>query len=389
MGAPEFTENGISIQTYDEVFAELQSELINIYGDINLDSNTPDGQRTGIISKLDFDLQAFALSLYNGLDINLATGEQLNIIGKISGIRPRPAIQSIWDLEVTSSVAFTLPATFKIKDSSGYEWSTEEIKNVVAGSQIITFKSVLFGAIPGTTGTTFEQVTVEPNITDIISVIDAVVGVDEETNGEYRQKLRASTENPSFSTAGKMLAALFNLADVTDVRVYENSTDATDSNNVAAHTLWCVIEGGTISSIAKTIFLNKTGGTGLKGDIVEAVSEDITLGNGQTIILEHEVKFDRPTLVPLFVKVDMTAKAGFTDLDPQLVAEKIAAVTYKIEESASANYLYASAYEAGDNFILTRMRITRTGVVYTYDEVLAAVNEKFTIPIANIDVSKV
>ena len=86
MSAPKFTDTGLSIQTYEEIYLEQANALKEIYGDINLDSNSPDGQRVGILSKAIFDMQVFSLSFYNSLDKDLATGEQLKIIGKISGV---------------------------------------------------------------------------------------------------------------------------------------------------------------------------------------------------------------------------------------------------------------------------------------------------------------
>jgi hypothetical protein len=46
---PEFTVDGISVQTYQEIYDELAASYRLIYGDdINLDADSPDGQRVAI-----------------------------------------------------------------------------------------------------------------------------------------------------------------------------------------------------------------------------------------------------------------------------------------------------------------------------------------------------
>jgi len=63
-----FTPDGLTIQTFDEIYAELVAGYQAIYGtDINLDPDSPDGQRVGIEAKARLDAQAFALALYNQL----------------------------------------------------------------------------------------------------------------------------------------------------------------------------------------------------------------------------------------------------------------------------------------------------------------------------------
>ncbi|OQY25514.1 MAG: hypothetical protein B6244_14960 [Candidatus Cloacimonetes bacterium 4572_55] len=62
----EFTPDGIKIQTYEEIFDFLAEGYRAIYGvDINLDQDSPDGQRVGIEAKARLDIQTFALALYN------------------------------------------------------------------------------------------------------------------------------------------------------------------------------------------------------------------------------------------------------------------------------------------------------------------------------------
>ncbi len=55
---PRFTENGIEVQTFDEIYEELADGYKAIYGtDINLDPDSPDGQRVALEAQARLDVQ--------------------------------------------------------------------------------------------------------------------------------------------------------------------------------------------------------------------------------------------------------------------------------------------------------------------------------------------
>lgn len=384
MGAPQFTNNGLSIQSYADVFNDYVDALKLVYGDIDLDSNTPDGQRAGITAKAIFDLQVFVLAFYNGLDKYLATGEQLKIIGKISGIQPAPAQQSAWNLEITSSVAFNLPSGFTIKDNTGHLWSTNTDVTLAASTQTVRFLSGDFAAVPGAIGATFTQQTVEPSITNIVAEEAATPGVPAVTDEDYRSILRRSVENPSLSTIGKMASVLLATAGVTGLNIHENKTDTTDASGTPANSLWCIVEGGSDADVGKSILLNKTAGTGLRGDVVLTIPEVINPTSTISVTLNHLVKFQRPSLIPLHIRADITARTGFTVIDVELVRRTIAEIKYQLGKSVEATQIYADAYQAGNNFVLTNMEISRDGTTYTDGELVAAIQERFTLELANV-----
>lgn len=389
MSAPKFTDTGLSIQTYEEIYLEQANALKEIYGDINLDSNSPDGQRVGILSKAIFDMQVFSLSFYNSLDKDLATGEQLKIIGKISGVRPRAALQSTWDLTLTSTQSFILPATFTIKDYVGNRWSTERSTSIPVGDLVVTFKSEEFGAITGTAGTEFIQDTVEPNITKIVALGAAIPGVAEVTDAEYRTILRESVQNPSYSTTGRMLSALYSVAGVTAVVVHENSSDTFDVTGTPGHSLWCIIENGLEEDIARTMLFNKTAGTTLRGSVTISTPEVLYIvGQGQ-VTLSHSMHFDRPAYIPLYIKANVSPRAGYGVVDRALIKKELAKVIFKISEDVEATLLYGAAYQAGTDFFVTALQVSRDNTVFTDGQLVAEINERFTLSEDNIVLTEV
>lgn len=135
----------------------------------------------------------------------------------------------------------------------------------------------------------------------------AIVGALAESDVASRRRRRQTLALQSVEMAEAIISALYDLAEVTSLQFRENyaDVDATiDGIFLRKHSIWACVRGGTNTDIATTLRRTKGMGAGYNG----AVS--VTLVNphsGQTQI----IKFDRPVLVTLFVRV--TAKFNNTD----------------------------------------------------------------------------
>jgi len=391
MAAPTIDASGIQIQSFDEIFAELVAGYKGIYGnDIVVTQESPDGQRIAIEAKSRHDMQAFGLAIANNFDPDFARGLFQAKIAKLSGIFPRPATRSTWDLQGTFTRPITLPAGYQIADEIGQLWEIPSALSFSAGTFAITFLASDFGAITGTTGTVFVPVTVVLGVTGYTAASDAVVGVDAETDEEFAQKRNLSLLNPGFSTTESLTARLLNTAGVTDARVYENDTDTFDSvTQLNAHSIWPVVEGGTVADIMQELLLRKTGGTGIKGDIEEVLPETLTRPDGSTFIVSQIRRFNRPEMVSVYVNVTATRKDSLIPVDVTLLKQKIAAYRFFIGTPLQAGFLYQPAYQAGDSFILTGMEISDDNVTFTEGRIEPSPGGKFEIVVADVTVTEI
>lgn len=391
MPGPTIDASGITIQTFDEIFAELVAGYQAIYGaDVDLAQNTPDGQRVAIEAKARSDMQAFGLMIANGFDPDFARGIFQAKIAKLAGIFPRPATRSVWDLTVTSTRAVTLPTGYQISDDLGQLWELPGPVSVPIGSSPITFNATDFGAITGLAGAIFTPITIVLGITGFSAAGNAVVGVDEETDEEFVQRRNRSLENPAFSTTNSLTARLLSTAGVTDAYVYDNDSDVYDPiNDLAAHSIWPVVEGGTIDDIMTALLYQKTGGTGIKGDIESEIPETLTRPDGSTFVVNQVRRFDRPVYVPLYIKMTATRKDPAVPVDIALIKQKLAAYKFYIGSALQAGQLYCYVYTAGDSFILTDIEISDDNVTFTDGWLTPDPGAKFTIDPANITVTEV
>lgn len=388
----EFTKEGLTIQTLNEIKSEVETALKAVYGsDINLDSDTPDGQRVGIYAKHFSDLQEFIAALYTRLDPDLSFGTFFDVILKYCGITRKPGTRSTVSLTIITNQACTLPAGFTVADDSGQNWITEDEIELVSGTnEDIPFVSENYGAYEASSDTITETVDVVLGVTSFTNPEAATAGLDEESEEDIRIRRNNSLENAAYSIIGSLTAKLWALDNVTDVKVYENDSDEYDSDKaLMAHTIWPVIEGGADADIAEIIAKNKTGGTGLKGDELVDYVESFENKNGDTIEITHNMKFDRPTEIPLYIQLTAT-RTGSTAVDTDLIVSTLVDdADFSIEEYAHAAKGYSVAYEAGTNFVLSDFEISIDGETWTDEYLNPGYGAKFVLSSDNITVTEV
>lgn len=391
MAGPTIDANGITIQSFDEILAELVAGYQAIYGvDINLSQESPDGQRVAIEAKSRADIQAFALWIANNFDPDFARGIFQAKIAKLSGIFPRPATRSFWDLSVVSTRVVTLPTGYQISDDLGQLWELPAPVILPVGTTAITFQATDFGSVTGLTGAVFTPVTVVLGITGFTAAVDAEPGKDEETDEEFVQKRNLSLENPAFSTTNSLAARLLNTAGVTDAYVYDNDDDVYNALwDLNAHSIWAVVEGGTIDDIMQAMLFQKTGGTGIKGAIEASIPETLTRPDGSTFVVIQVRRFDRPVVTPIYVTLTATRRNPLVPVDIVLLKQKIAAYKFYIGTPLEASALYCPAYTAGDDFILTLMKISDDNITFVDGSLSPDPGSKFEIDAANITVTEV
>ena len=385
-----FDADGLSIQTYQEIYDELVAAYTSIYGaDVNFDADSPDGQRVGIEAKARLDMQVFALDLYNQLDPDFATGEMLNTIIKWAGLTLGPPSLSQVDVTVTTDRILSLPLDYTVEDDIGQNWVTTAITPLVLGANTVTLVAELFGAVAADTATVTTPVTIVIGVLSVTNPAPALAGNDEETEPELRIRRNKSLQNPATSTLGGLFSVLGNLAGVTDLATYENDTSTYDAVlDLNANSIWCIVEGGVVADIIEIIAKNKTGGTGIKGSVTGTYEETLYKPDETPYIISHDMKFDRPTEVPMFITLTVEGIDGAT-VDVAAIKAALVARTFSIAEIASASALYATVYSVASNFVATLLRISDDDATFVDSSLDPAADEKYTIDTADIDITDI
>lgn len=388
----QFDNNGLQTDTFRDLFQTLSDAYKGIYGqDIDLDQDSPDGQRVAIEAQARTDIEAALQWLYSQMDPDFNNGDMQQVIAKLHGLYLRPGSRSQRDLKVVTDRPVLLYAGYKIMDQANQVWFIRTPVTVPAGTTEVTFFAELFGKVTGLVSDTFTQLTPELGVQGFISEAAVVVGRDEETPEEFRQRRNRSLENPATGSTGAIFAKVAQLPGVTDVNIDENDTKVDDPlTGIPANSIWLVVEGGAVSDIVEVMVKQKGGGTGTKGDITGRLIETLIRPDGTTLAIAHDMQFDRPIYIPLHIKLTAKRKISSEPVDVNSLKEALADRVLHIGESIDANELYANGYgTARVNYVLTDMEISADGVTYTEGELSPGFQGKFTLSIADIVIDEV
>jgi uncharacterized phage protein gp47/JayE len=384
----KFDGNGVETNTYAELFTRLVDGYKVIYGpDIDVAQESPDGQKIGIEAALRFDLESSFAWLYSQIDPDLNNGDMQQIIAKLAGVYLLPSSRSQWDLVLNSDRAIILPSGYTITDVNNQDWFLDSAVSVVIGANNITFLSYLWGSVTGiSSGSSFTQATPEPGVGAITSSVDATLGRQEETEEAFRVRRKRSIENPAQSTNGAIYAKMAQLAGVTDLQVYDNSTSVYEAErDLAAHTMWVVIEGGSLDDIGEVMAKQRLGGT--KGAVDVTYTDTLTKPNGTPVSIISEAKIDRPTYQSLFIRLTATQRGSAVDIAS--IKAKLGLFAVEIGVSVPAGELYEFSYIDNFNYIVSALDVSLDGSTWTDQEVTPGYAGKFTIDAANITVTEV
>lgn len=265
-----FDSTGVTISTFQENYDALASGYYSIYGnDISLEPESPDGQRVGIEARVITDFEEFVLNFYNSIDPNNAAGDMLERLARLSaGITRRPSTSSQADLDVTTDRSVVIPEGYTVEDQDGQVWVTRESYELGVGTSTITVYSEQFGEITSPAGSISTPTSTVLGVQSVSNPDDAVVGVDEESDQQLRNRLLVSKAARSTTGIGAIFNSLASNPQVTDLAVYENPTNEFDPQlSLEAHSIWVVVQGGSVADIAESIAKSKDSGAGMKGDV--------------------------------------------------------------------------------------------------------------------------
>lgn len=390
--ALQFDNSGLQIDSFRDIFQNLSDAYKGIYGqDVDLDQESPDGQRVAIEAQARTDIEAALQWLYSQMDPDFNTGDMQQIIAKLHGLYLRPGSRSQRDLKVVTDRPVLLYNGYKIRDQANQVWFVRQDVTIPAGTTTVTFFAQNFGKVTGLVSDTFTQLTPELGILGITSDVAVVVGRDEETPEQFRQRRNRSLENPATGSTGAIFAKVAQLAGVTDLNIGENDTKFDDPlTSIPANSIWLVVEGGAISEIVEVMVKQKGGGTGTKGSITGRYVESLVRPDGSVLRIAHDLELDRPIYKPLYIKLTAKRKSTNDPVDTDSLKEALASRIMYIGESIDANEFYADGYGTSRvNYVLTDLEISDDDVTFTDGELLPGFQGKYTLDVENISINEV
>ena len=136
----------------------------------------------------------------------------------------------------------------------------------------------------------------------VYNPVPAITGRLKETDEELRERFRNSKFIISANIIEALIDALKNVSGVTDVQVYENDSDVTNSLGVTPHAFMPIVLGGLPTDIAVAIWTNQPTGIASIGNTTVQIAD--SQGN------LHDIGFKRPTPVPVYMTLDISDTGG-------------------------------------------------------------------------------
>jgi len=253
-------------------------------------------------SSADFQAALRALDYLSEVTVigNFTAGFVVTFAG-IDGKQEQPILIEETNTLKTSSVAVTITIT---ETTPGEYQGTVAMTCTVTGPKNANSRTlnVIDNPISGFTRT--------------FNVGDAVLGRDIEDNPDLRIRRNQSVVTSRSATVEAIRNKILdlnadeyeNLPQLTDVIVYENDTDITDSKNIPPHSIMAVTrQTGDVDTrdqeIAQAIFDSKAAGIGTSyGNATggNAITKTVTDSTG----IDHTIYSARPTSVPIYLTLD-------------------------------------------------------------------------------------
>jgi uncharacterized phage protein gp47/JayE len=389
------TSIGLTTKTNDELTSQLQDEFGSIYGsDVNLDQDTPDGQMLNIFIQAALDNLDFLTQIYNSFNPDAAFGVTLDQRVAINGIQRQAATHTVTNVTIVTDQAVDLigqdalvgnPAAsvFTVSDSAGTKFQLVTSQSFsAAGTYVQSFVAVNPGAVLTVPNTITNMVTVVLGVSTVNNPTTyASLGVNEETDAQLRIRRQQSVALSSQGYFDGLLAAIENLAGVTSAYVYENVTNVVDADGVPAHSIWVIVQGGTVADIANAIYVKRNAGCGMKG----SQSHTIVQLDGSPFTIYWD------TVAPedLFIQFNASSINGVDAIDAVYIANQLAIkFAPGVYKSVNINELATLVQEIDPNCLVTGAGFCLTvGGTYTNTLTPTAKNNQFAVSSANIAIT--
>lgn len=389
----QITVTGLETDTQAELQAQFTADFQAIYGaDINLDSDTPDGQLMNIFIQSVLDVLDLLTQIYNSFDPDLAVGVVLDQRVAINGIQRQAGTFSETPVSITVTEALNLVGLdtdevnpYTVEDNAGTRWQLLTGATFSgAGTQSLTFRAAVSGAVLATQNTITNPVTVVLGVSAINNPLaQTVVGINEETDAALRVRRQQSVSLSSQGYLAGLLAALLNINGVTSAFVYENTSGTTDGDGVPGHSIWVIVSGGTPAEIAQAIYVKRNAGCGMFGSQMY----DITQVDGSIFT----VYWDDVVAEDLYIEFDASSLNGIDPPDTAAILAGLPDIFVPgVNEQVNINDLATLVQQIDNNTLVTNAGFSTAALgPFTTTLSPSAKNMQFAVDSSRINITVV
>ena len=342
--APYIDTTGLHFPEYNDIVSELMDRMRSIYGqDIYLENDSQDYQMLSAIALMIFDTLQFSQFVYDSYSVKKSIGVSLDDNVKLNGLIRKSASYSTVHLQLTGTIGSVINRGV-VRDTGNNLWNLDDEQIVFTDTTIFASATCQrIGAIQALPNSITQIVTPTKGWLSVTNPEKAVAGAPVETDLQLKERQSLSVAISGTNMVDSLYSRIMALDNVQTCVIYDNDTNQTDNNGVPAHSVACVVEGGSNEDVANTIFQVKGAGSGTYGDIEIKVS---------TITgLPIAINFFRPSEVFVDIQILIIPSTRYNSATEQRIKDAVTAFFNNIRIGSNitrASLLTVISQVAGD-----------------------------------------
>lgn len=381
--AAKFTDTGLVIPTYDDIFDYYLQGMREIFGNtIYLSPEGPDYQQLAILAQAASDAHEALRVMWSSQDVDAAEGVALDILGNRVGLTRNTNSLSQCQAEITGTVGATVVSGI-VAGSDGTLWSLPTSVTFDVSPKTVTLTCQTWGPREDAVGSINIIISASSGLNYWNTVSNTTVptgGSDIESDGSYRKRIKESFAPYGRSSLEVLNSRLANVEGVINCIIRENDTDTTDDRGIPSHSISAVVEGGSDDDIFN-VLTYKGEGVGTYGD----VSKSITNMFGEDVTY-HFFRADKKAL---YLRVTGNNLGGWDEQTQATVANALSIYveSQKIGQTILIGRLWQTIMaQTGtqDIMSLTKVEICNDGSSWQTTDYVPGLIEKNNLPVENI-----
>lgn len=274
----QFTDAGLVLPAESAILAGVQQDIDSAFGGgLNPALESPQGQlatsTSAIIGAKNDDFAYYV----NQVDPDFAEGRMQDAIARIYFIDRKPATPTAVVATCTGLAGVVIPVGATAKASDGNLYVCTEAGTIpVSGSIDLNFACATDGPIACPAGSLNRIYQSIPGWDTINNAGAGTVGSNVESRADFEYRRKQSVALNAVNSLQSIYAAVFNITDVIDVYVTENTTSlpiVVGGQTLVEHSIYVAVVGGAAADIAKAIWDNKSLGANYNGNTSFTVTD--------------------------------------------------------------------------------------------------------------------
>lgn len=276
-------------------------------GDLNLASETPQGQLSGTLSLRDTQNDQLATYVAGGMNKNTAVGRQLDDFGTLFDLRRIRATRSEVTAALTGTPETEIPAGRRARATTGALFFLVDPVTIGGGGTVNgLFRAIERGPVAIDANTLTRILDVVEGWSGINNPDAGTVGRNDELDVLYKRRHDDIVATHSVGALESIRARVLEVEGVTGCIIRDNTTGAVrtvQGVDIAIASILVIVEGGSDSDVAMAIAMTKPPSTPLVG----TTAVDVTVDEGEGPIT---INFQRVTTIPIAVALVIRVQQG-------------------------------------------------------------------------------